>query len=150
MALVLAGLAELADGELEALAEEPALVERARSVSDRLAGPGDQRQVAEADAAFVKGRRGEGQLREPLADRDPIGGRPTTEVAVDANPVDRAEEAAVVPLTRFREAAGELGELDLHQVDDMPQLDQLLADLRARELDRRPRAIALDRQQQLG
>src|SRR6202171_3425024 len=53
VALVLAGLAELADGELEALSKEPAFIERPRSLGDGLTGSSDQRQVAEADTALL-------------------------------------------------------------------------------------------------
>src|SRR6202165_1623667 len=53
VSLVLAGLAELADGELEALGKEPAFIERPRSLGDGLTGSSDQRQVAEADAALL-------------------------------------------------------------------------------------------------
>jgi len=106
--------------------------------------------VAEADAALLERRRRHGQRRELLADRDPIGGCPATEVAVDADPVDGAEEAAVVPFSGLRKTPGELGELDLDQVDRMPQLDELRANLGARELNRGPRAVALHREQQVG
>jgi hypothetical protein len=85
-----------------------------------------------------------------LTDRDPVRGRPTAEAAVDADPVDGAEVAIAIPLVGRREASRELGELDLEQIDHMPQPDQLLAELAAVELDRRPGAVALGRGEELG
>src|ERR1700682_3902270 len=71
-------------------------------------------------------------------------------MAVDPQPVDGAVIAAAIPLIGFCEAAGELGELDFEEIDDLPQPDQLGAQLRTGELDQRSRAIALGRRQQLG
>src|ERR1700694_3233105 len=54
--LVLAGLAELAEGELEALSKQPTFVQLAWTAGDRLTGSSDQRQVAESDAALLERR----------------------------------------------------------------------------------------------
>jgi hypothetical protein len=71
-------------------------------------------------------------------------------MAVDPDPVDRAVETTLVPLVGLREAPGELGELNLDQVDYVPKPDQLLADLSAIELNWLSRAVSLDSSQKLG
>src|ERR1700694_1919138 len=54
--LVLAGLAELADGGVRGLNKQPTFGQLAWTVGDRLTGSSDQRQVAESDAALLECR----------------------------------------------------------------------------------------------
>ena len=84
---------------------------------------------SEADATLGKGRRRQRQLRQLLTHGHPVPGRPGTHAAVDPDPVDGADEAAAIPLVGLREAPGELGELDLEQIDHVAQLHELVTEL---------------------
>ena len=88
MAHVMAEVAEAADAEVERLLEEMALIKRLGGL--RLCKRGGsarhQREMRKADRACSHRLAGLRQLVELLSNGDPVSGRTTTHVAVQADP----------------------------------------------------------------
>src|SRR6266487_1854877 len=93
-------------------------------VANSVRGPRHHGQMGEADVAVLHGEPALWHLRDPLPDRDPVGGRVGGHVTVEADPVDRAVGTLVLPVLGLFELGRELRKLELQVVDVSTQLDE--------------------------
>src|SRR5450830_1937281 len=71
------------------------------------------------------------QLANPLPNRDPVGGGVARHMAVEADPVDRADVALLVVLVGLRKLSRDEREAQVDQISLLAQPDEFLAQLRA-------------------
>src|ERR1700730_2311440 len=114
----MAEVAEAADAEVERLLEEMALIKSLGG--PRLCKRGGrarhQREMRKADRACCHCLAGLRQLVELLSDGDPVGGRTTTHMAVQANPLDGRHRPLRFVFPRGREGRRHFRELELDKI----------------------------------
>src|SRR4029077_2447813 len=91
---VVADVEELARRILFGLLDQDPLV---KAITERLGGTSHQREVRKADLAIDNSLMTLRQLLESLAARDRVARRPGGHVAVEPQPVDRADRAVFIP-----------------------------------------------------
>ena len=89
MASVVAGIAELLNGQPLSRGQESTLIEGPTVAGDGLLGARHQRDVGEADAAIGECLGTTRQRPDLLADTDPVSGCAAGHLAVVAEPVNR-------------------------------------------------------------
>src|SRR5205807_7065347 len=84
----------------------------------------------EADLTRLHGLSARRHSAQVLADRDPRPGGVGRHVAVEADPVDGAVGALLIPVGTLVELGGEAGELELELVDGLADADHLVGDIK--------------------
>src|SRR6202163_3302123 len=95
VSVVVADVVDLAGRVVPRLGQELGLVETA---ADEIGRPGHRLEMGKADLAVSHRLDGLGQALQVLADRNQVGGGNPGQVAVEANPLDRRDEAIRVVL----------------------------------------------------
>ena len=119
-----AGVAEPPNAELGRLAQLLALIQ---ALADSRRGPRDQGEVGKANLTSSQRHTALAQafqVRELLADTDPIAGGATAHVAVGLDPRDGAVESLLVVLIGLGEVARHVGELDLEKIDRVAEANK--------------------------
>ena len=128
MPVVQALVVELARRVVAGELEEPALVE---GFADRFRRARHHRDMGKADLARIHRLNRAIQVRQSPANREPVGRRVGCHPAVDADPIQGAVEAFIVPKSGFGEGCGSLGEPQLEPVDLPTKADQVKGQARA-------------------
>src|ERR1700674_3244671 len=101
--------------------------------------------MSEADLPVSHGVHGLLELTNPPTDGDSVGCGIARHVAVEANPVDRTDEAVLVVRVGGGKFSRLAGEGKLHQVDHMALMDKALTQVLNGRLDRSNRTNVLRR-----
>ena len=124
--VVVADVIELARRVLARLFQQRSFVELGCECVRR---PGHRFHVSKPDLALGDGLHTFGHSLKVLADRDQVGRGVARHVAVEADPVDRAGRAILVPRIGGGKFSRLPGECDLLQIDHMTPVNQALTSL---------------------
>src|SRR5450759_714564 len=128
MPVVPADVVELARRVLFRLVKQSGFVE---AIAESVRRPRHHRHMGKPDPTAHHQVHALRQLANPLPDRDPVGGGIARHVAVEADPVDRADIALLVVLVGLRKLSRDEREAQVDQISLLAQTDELLAQLRA-------------------
>src|SRR5450759_965656 len=128
MPVVPADVVELARRVLFRLVEQSGFVE---AIAESVRRPRHHRHMSKPDPPAHHQVHALRQLANPLPNRDPVGGGIARHVAVEADPVDRADIALLVALVGLGELSRDEREAQVDQISFLAQPDELLAQLRA-------------------
>src|SRR5450759_4144609 len=128
MPVVPADVVELARRVLFRLVKQSGFVE---AIAESVRRPRHHRHMGKPDPTAHHQVHALGQLANPLPNRDPVGGGIARHVAVEADPVDRADIALLVVLVGLRKLSRDEREAQVDQIPLLAEADELLTQLRA-------------------
>src|SRR5450759_3841954 len=128
MPVVPADVVELARRVLFRLVKQSGFVE---AIAESVRRPRHHRHMSKPDPTAHHQVHALRQLANPLPDRDPVGGGIARHVAVEADPVDRADIALLVVLVGLGKLSRDEREAQVDQISLLAEMDKLLAQLRA-------------------